>query len=428
MKTILFTTRVAGLIAISASLLLDVTAVAQTQAQAQEQTQTQKQTRADEPAARAGAKQKAAPAKPNVSVPVSTIANELAPPNNEEALYQFLMAEIAGQRGRPDLAARSLLDLATRTQDARVARRAAEVAFISRQTTEARDALVLWLTLEPESGVARQALNALLGVPGPIEKVVETANQWLKDPKVAPVLFAQLPYLLSRYGDKSSDGKRNAMIVAEMALAHPNVPEAQFAVAMTAFVAGERDTAMAAIDQALKLKPSYGRAAIMKAQFLRDGGNVGSSGNSGNSRNTATTNDEAATKLLENYLATYPDQTNVRVAYARLLVNTKSLLSARAQFALAAKDMPNDPEMPYAIGLISQQMEDWAEADKQFQRSLALKPGERDPILFNLGLVAEGRNNADEAMKWFREVGEGNYYVAAQLKIAAALVKRAIAA
>ena len=41
---------------------------------------------------------------------------------NEQALYQFLIAEIAGQRGRAQLAATGMLDLAARTRD-HVARR-----------------------------------------------------------------------------------------------------------------------------------------------------------------------------------------------------------------------------------------------------------------------------------------------------------------
>ena len=47
---------------------------------------------------------------------------------NEPMLYEFLLGEIALQRGDTELAAQTYLELARRTGDARVARRAVEVA------------------------------------------------------------------------------------------------------------------------------------------------------------------------------------------------------------------------------------------------------------------------------------------------------------
>ena len=47
---------------------------------------------------------------------------------NEPMLYEFLLGEIALQRGDAELAAQTYLELARRPGDARVARRAVEVA------------------------------------------------------------------------------------------------------------------------------------------------------------------------------------------------------------------------------------------------------------------------------------------------------------
>ena len=52
---------------------------------------------------------------------------------NEPTLYEFLLGEIALQRGDAALAAQTYLDLAKRTRDPRVARRAVEVASQARQ-------------------------------------------------------------------------------------------------------------------------------------------------------------------------------------------------------------------------------------------------------------------------------------------------------
>src|SRR5436309_1815023 len=50
----------------------------------------------------------------------------------ENLLYEFLLAEIAGQRGNAALSAQAYVDLAKRTRDPRIARRATEVALYAR--------------------------------------------------------------------------------------------------------------------------------------------------------------------------------------------------------------------------------------------------------------------------------------------------------
>src|SRR5207247_9336713 len=51
---------------------------------------------------------------------------------NEPTLYDFLLGEIALQRGDVALAAKTYLELAKHTRDPRVARRAVEVANLAR--------------------------------------------------------------------------------------------------------------------------------------------------------------------------------------------------------------------------------------------------------------------------------------------------------
>jgi len=334
--------------------------------------------------------------------------------SSQQLLYQYLISEIAGQRGRAQLAARSMLDLAQKSRDPRLARRAAEIAFQGRQTTEAREALLLWLALEPESSVARQALGALLGTQGPIDKVAETMTLWLADRAAAPRLFEQMPLLLARYPDRA----RVATLVAELALPFEKLPEAQYAVGMTAFAAGRVDAAAIAIDLALSGRPNFPRAAIAKAQLLRavaaDGANASANANA----------NDAALRFLADYLTRFDRDTEVRVAYARLLVSDKALLSAREEFRRASAELPRDGELVYAVALISLQIEDWDAAAAGFKRSLNLDPRDRNPILFNLALASEGKKDIDESVVWFRQVTEGDYFVSAQLKIANHLAKR----
>src|SRR5712664_58362 len=62
----------------------------------------------------------------------------------ENLLYEFLLAEIAGQRGDVALSAQAYVDLAKRTRDPRIARRATEVALYARMNNAAVEAATVW--------------------------------------------------------------------------------------------------------------------------------------------------------------------------------------------------------------------------------------------------------------------------------------------
>ena len=90
---------------------------------------------------------------PAPAAPPAPVKEEDRLPKQEltrQILYQFLLAEIAAQRGQFGLSASAYLDLAMSARDPRIVRRAAEIAFHARQYDVALEAARLWLSLEPE--------------------------------------------------------------------------------------------------------------------------------------------------------------------------------------------------------------------------------------------------------------------------------------
>jgi len=320
----------------------------------------------------------------------------------DQILYQYLISEIAGQRGRTSLAMRGLMDLAQRTRDARVARRAVEVAFQARELGMALEATTLWLEIEPNSSVAKQALGALSAGQGTLEEARKNLAPMLSEPERAPRVLMQLNALLARFADKSAVAETVKSLVAP----HMKSAEAQFALSQAYFNAKDATTALKYADAAEQRRPGWSPAAILKSQILRE------------------QSEDKARDYLTAFVAKYPSANEVRVILARLLVMQKSYLSAREQFRLAMKHDPKDPELPYAIGLLAQQIEDYADAEAQFKRVLALAPQDVNPVRFNLGVVAEAQKQPENAVTWYRAVTAGEYFVNAQLKIATIFSKR----
>jgi tetratricopeptide (TPR) repeat protein len=225
----------------------------------------------------------------------------------ERDINQYLIAEISNQRGGAGQAFKSLFELAQRTRDPRVARRAVELAFQTREMKSALDAIVLWLELEPESALARQALGVIASGQGGLEGTKQDVARWLTEPGKAAVLFPQLPSVFARFGDKT----KAAAAVAELAKPYPKLAEARYALSLSALSTGNKPDAVASVEEALQLRPAWGQAAILKAQLMRE------------------KSEDGAAKYLEEFLRGQPDAREVRLTYARLLASQKSFLSAR---------------------------------------------------------------------------------------------------
>ncbi|MGZ5716738.1 MAG: hypothetical protein ACXWI9_02520 [Burkholderiales bacterium] len=77
-------------------------------------------------------------------------------------MFKLMLAEVALQRGQPQLAVPAYLDLARETRDPRIAQRATEAAWNARLTEPALEAAGIWLEADPGNARARQVLAALL--------------------------------------------------------------------------------------------------------------------------------------------------------------------------------------------------------------------------------------------------------------------------
>jgi hypothetical protein len=78
-----------------------------------------------------------------------------------DLFYRLLLGDVALQRGDVTLAARAYIDAARVAADARLARRATEIAIASRQRTLVEDAAKLWSQLDPAAERPKRVLASL---------------------------------------------------------------------------------------------------------------------------------------------------------------------------------------------------------------------------------------------------------------------------
>jgi len=82
-------------------------------------------------------------------------------PLTADLFYRLMLGDVALQRGDVALAARAYIDAARTAGDARLARRATEIAIASRQRSLVTDAAQVWIKLDPTAERPKRVLAAL---------------------------------------------------------------------------------------------------------------------------------------------------------------------------------------------------------------------------------------------------------------------------
>lgn len=322
---------------------------------------------------------------------------------NEPTLYEFLLGEIALQRGDAELAAKTYLDLARQTRDPRVARRAVEVASQAKLADLAVDAAKLWQEIEPTSPQALQITAALLvGA-----KRVEEAEPYLEKLLTSEGVnlengFLQLNRLLSGNPDKAA----NARLVRKLAGKYPQLAPAHFAVAQAASAAGEDDAAIASARRAQELRPEWETAVLLEAQILQK------------------KSPAAAAKRLGDYLEKNPGAADARLNYARALVLDKRYPQAREQFQKVLDANPSNSEVAYAVGVLAFQLKEYGVAESTLKRVLGMRYRDPDGVRYLLGQVAEEQKRWPQAIQWYEQIQDGDHALNARMRTAGAIAKQ----
>jgi len=322
-------------------------------------------------------------------------------------MYQLMAAELAAQQGEIGGAYAIYLKLARETRDPRLARRATELAVQGRALPQSLEAAQLWYEIAPGSRDASQALALLYANSGRFDEALPLFAAEVKAAAAPSMELARVQRQLTRVPDR-----KGAFGLLEK-LAQPYLKDADVRLVLAggAQAAGMSERAVEEARAAAALRPDYERAILAAAQYLQ-----------------ATDRPAALAMLAER--ATRPDaSSDLRLAYARLLVADRRYAEARAQFELLLQADPKNPDLVYSLALLSMQGNLYGESRTYLQSYLALieaqPDGERDPdqAYLYLAQIAEEEKQYDEALKWLRRIEGGDEYVPARVREALVLTK-----
>lgn len=325
-----------------------------------------------------------------------------------EMMFRILASELGIQRGEWRPAYATMLTLAHQTRDPRFARRAAEIAQVVRQDNALFSAVKIWRELAPQSAEANEYFLEFAVLANDLDSVrpiLEKSLQEVPERMRGRVAF-QMHQLLARAKDKTAAFAMFESLVTP----YLNDPEVRVALALSATNAGQLERARTEAKRALELRPEMELAVLSLAQ--------------------ATTDRPQAASVLREHLVQFPEAREVRLAYARMLVEMKDYAQAREQFQRLLRDDPHDLTSQYALGVLSIELKNLDEAEQHLTRYIELTETtpdpERDPAqaLLLLAQIAEAKKDDASLLKWLGMIDVGPAYLEAQIKRAHVLSLR----
>ena len=309
---------------------------------------------------------------------------------SEELMFRYLSAEIALQRGNAFSAYATMLSIARSTSDPRLARRATEMAMSGSLPAEALKAARVWHEIAPHSEEASQVLLSLQLQSNRPDEAKQSLAAMLSgsSPTTLPLAIGNVQRLLSRLPDRA----RAASLLKELLEPYRDAVDARLALAQMAMVSGDRAAAIKELQNTLTKFPASEMAALMLAQIAED--------------------KAEATKTLVDFLKKNPKAREVRLAYSRMLFEQGKIVDAKKEFKTLLQQTPNDQTALYALGLLSAQANEMADAEKYLSTyigNLKDQPDrERDATqaLMVLAQIAEDRSDEAGVIKWLQLVPE----------------------
>ncbi|MFP5505682.1 MAG: tetratricopeptide repeat protein [Gammaproteobacteria bacterium] len=340
------------------------------------------------------------PVAPEATAPVILPPAADAAPDDAslsgDLLFDILLGEVAGQREQLDVSVSHYLRAAETSDDPRIAERALRIALFAKQEDAALTAARRWVELDPQRLEARQSL-AVLALHA---RVAEEAYEQME------FLIAALPDETQAYQNltgvlaRSEDRELALALMARLVQKHPASFQARLAYSRLALHAENTELALQEVEHALAMQPGAAEALILRAGIRVKAGEA-----------------ELAQQELRAAVAAHPDDIDLRLALARLMLDSQDLKGAAEQFRQVVKRQPAHADAIYSLGLLALDQLDLKAAEAQFRRLIQI--GEREQeARYYLGRVLEQRKDYREALDWYSLVGDGEYWLEAQIRAA----------
>ena len=334
-----------------------------------------------------------------------------------ELFYQLILGELNAIGGEPGVGYSLLLDAARKTSDARLFKRATDVALQGRSGESALQSARAWRQAIPTSREANRYLfQILIG----LNRMSEAAEPLKRELAVTDgsdriTTLNAIPRFFARVSDK----KQSASVVEQALADYLNNPEAG-ATAWTTIGRMRLDAA----------DPAGALEAAQRGQAL----DAIAEGPAILALNLMDPKTPQAEAIVRKHLAGKP-KTEFRMDYARALLNTQRYAESAAQLKAVTDERPDYAQAWLIKGTLEQQNKQPAAAEQSLRRFVELesaKPADSEAPESNRGLtqaylalseIAEQKKDYAGAQSWLGRIEDAQEMISVQSRRAGILAR-----
>ncbi len=339
-------------------------------------------------------------------------------PLTARLLYELLIGEMLFSQGDTQNGAAYVLSAARRTGDADLFKRAAQMAIQSRSGPAALETVRAWRQAHPEAVEAGQYELQVLIVLGRVSETEAPLRQFLSTlPESDKLAFiTALPALYQRVPDKPEAARVVERALSDVMRTPALAPAAWTSIGRLRLQAGDKAGALAAATLGQSAGTHSEWPALLALQLMADG-------------------ETRADALIQRYL-NHPDaQAEVRIGYARALVERGRSADAHRQLDTLIRRSPDTPEAWLVRGALYADERKDAEAEADLKHYLGLldkaQPGAsapapegRDHARMMLATIAERRGDLAGAEQWLASVDSPERALTVQVRRAQLLARQ----
>jgi len=334
-----------------------------------------------------------------------------------ELFYEILMGEMTTRSGDPGSGYALVLDAARRLRDGKLFQRAVEIALQSRSGDAALAAARAWQETLPNSRDARRIELQILIALNRIGETVEPLRAEIAaTPQIErPMLMA----VIARNYSRASDKKQAASVVEQALVDELKSPAtgglAWATVGRLRLNAGDTSGALEAALKGQQIDPASDAPAALALEMIDPG-------------------QPLAEPIVTRYLASNPKTSpDLRIAYARVLVENRRYTDAAAQLQALTTARPELAEPWLLLGSLQAQARQDAAAETSLKRYIDLSASQKDPddrqrgvtqAYLVLSQLAERRKDFIAAERWLARVDGTGDLVVAQTRRAGLLARQ----
>lgn len=314
--------------------------------------------------------------------------------NYQDNLTNLIQAEMASNRNQPAQALEYYLNLAEKTKDPSIAKRATELAIDLQSIENAKKAVIIWVNNDPNSFQANMVATSIFISDDIVKTKKFITNAFKINPNEIQDHIFGIYVMLSKSSQlKFSD------IMQEIADENKDNPFIQTVAANIVVQQNKIQLAQDLIDRALQKQPEFIEAIKLNAKLIRH----------------KYQEDEPALQYLEDMVKKYPKKMQLRMFLASALLDVDKINKAIEHLKIIITDKEYADEANAYLGKIYFEKKDFSNAKTYFLKIKNTSEFSNTTKYF-LGNIAEHEQDLNQAIEWYSKVYDGIYHIPAYIR------------